>query len=59
MNPQIAAIILENVKKNHQRVKPFLVQVVCVIPKEMFTSGKLSQLQAPDPSLVQGWNFVF
>lgn len=40
-------------------MKQFLVQVVCVIPKEMFTSGKLSQLQAPDPSSVQGSNLVF
>lgn len=46
-------------KKQPQRVKQFLVQVVCVIPKEMFTPGKLSQLQAPDPSSVQGWNLVF
>lgn len=33
--------------------------VVCVIPNETFTSGELSQLQAPDPSFVQGWNLAF
>lgn len=43
-------------KSNNSWSKWFLV---CVIPNETFTWGELSQLQAPDPSFVQGQNLVF
>lgn len=37
-------------KCQRKRVKQFLGQVLCVIPKERFPSGELRQLPTPDPS---------